>query len=88
MTVHEEEEPIAIIGSACRFSGDVSSMGDLWDMMNNSRTGHCKIPADRWNADLLHHPDPDRKGTVRSMFFFYNRALLISPRWQSSMDIL
>lgn len=67
MTAADDQEPIAIIGAACRLPGEASSLGSLWDMMSNVRTGHCKVPASRWDADLLHHPDPDRKGTVRCL---------------------
>ncbi|KAI0386913.1 hypothetical protein F5Y04DRAFT_288708 [Hypomontagnella monticulosa] len=58
----DKEEPIAIIGAACRLSGEVSALGDLWDMINKVKTGHCKVPADRWDGDTMFHPDPDRKG--------------------------
>ncbi|KAK0701130.1 hypothetical protein B0T21DRAFT_405823 [Apiosordaria backusii] len=59
-----QQQPIAIIGAACRLAGEVSSMGTLWDMISNRKTGHGKIPAERWNADIWHHPDPDRKGGI------------------------
>lgn len=61
----DKQEPIAIVGMACRLPGEVSSMGTLWDMISNERTGHGRIPADRWDTDAWHHPDPDRKGGVR-----------------------
>ncbi|GKT47554.1 reducing polyketide synthase FUB1 [Colletotrichum spaethianum] len=64
MTEIDQQEPIAIIGAACRLPGEVSSLGDLWDMISHERTGHGKIPADRWDADVLHHPDQDRKGSM------------------------
>ncbi|PSN59370.1 lovastatin nonaketide synthase [Corynespora cassiicola Philippines] len=57
-------EPIAIVGAACRFAGEISSLGDLWDIISKTKTGHCKIPNDRWDADTWHHPDPDRKGGI------------------------
>lgn len=60
----DKEEPIAIIGTACRLPGDSNSVDSLWDMISNSRTGHGKIPSDRWDADKWYHPDPDRKGGV------------------------
>jgi acyl transferase domain-containing protein len=60
----DKQEPIAIVGAACRLAGEVSSLGGLWDMISKERTGHCKIPADRWDADTWHHPDADRKGGV------------------------
>lgn len=64
MAEFDKQEPIAIIGAACRLPGDVSSLGNLWDMISHSKTGHCKIPAERWDADIWHHTDPDRKGSV------------------------
>jgi acyl transferase domain-containing protein len=67
MLIKDDQEPIAIIGAACRLSGEVSSLGTLWDMISNARTGHCKVPEDRWDGDKLFHPDPDRKGTVSSI---------------------
>ncbi|KAM3564383.1 hypothetical protein ARSEF4850_001893 [Beauveria asiatica] len=64
MMIPDDQDPIAIIGTACRFSGQVSSLPTLRNMISNVKTGHCKVPSSRWDADLLHHPDPDRKGTV------------------------
>lgn len=64
MSFEDKQEPIAIIGAACRTSGEVSHLGDLWDMISKVRTGHCKVPAERWDADIQYHPDPDRKGSV------------------------
>ncbi|KAF2839930.1 ketoacyl-synt-domain-containing protein [Patellaria atrata CBS 101060] len=60
----DKQEPIAIIGAACRLPGEVSSLGNLWDMVSHEKTGHCKVPADRWDADVWHHPDADRKGSI------------------------
>ncbi|KAK4178924.1 putative polyketide synthase [Triangularia setosa] len=64
METQDAHEPIAIIGAACRLAGEVSSLGTLWDMISNRKTGHGKVPAERWNADVWHHPDPDRKGGI------------------------
>jgi len=58
-------EPIAIIGLSCRFPGEATSPAGLWEMMANARTGHSKIPADRFNIDAWYHPSNDRRGTVR-----------------------
>ena len=57
-------EPIAIIGMACRFSGEASSVDNFWDMMSNAHTGHRRVPPDRFNADSWHHPEHDRRGAV------------------------
>ncbi|KAL2140167.1 hypothetical protein VTI28DRAFT_4183 [Corynascus sepedonium] len=64
MEGHSDQEPIAIIGAACRLPGEVSSLGGLWDMISRVKTGHGKIPSERWDADVWHHPDPDRKGGI------------------------
>lgn len=61
-------EPIAIIGLSCRFPGDASTPGGLWDMMSEARRGHSKIPADRFNADTWYHPSHDRRGAVSYKF--------------------
>jgi hypothetical protein len=58
------DDPIVIVGAACRLAGMASSLGSLWDMMKDSRTAHAKVPKDRWDADAWYHPDPDRKGSV------------------------
>ena len=34
MAEFDKQEPIAIIGAACRLPGEVSSLGNLWDMIN------------------------------------------------------
>jgi acyl transferase domain-containing protein len=58
----DKQEPIAIIGAACRFSGDVDSLDSLWDMITKEKTGHCPVPGDRWDSEAWYHPDPDRRG--------------------------
>lgn len=58
------DEPIAIVGIACRLSGEANSLDGLWNMMSSSRSGHGEVPSDRWDADAWYHPDLDRKGSV------------------------
>nr|ALQ32965.1 putative polyketide synthase [Fusarium scirpi] len=60
----DKQEPIAIVGVGFRFAGRVSSMGSLWDMISKVKTGHGPVPSDRWNSDVWHHPDADRKGGI------------------------
>ncbi|WP_216897311.1 type I polyketide synthase [Nocardia alni] len=57
-------EPIAIIGMACRYPGDVASPEDLWRMVADGRDVISEFPSDRgWDTATLHHPDPDHEGT-------------------------
>jgi acyl transferase domain-containing protein len=55
-------EPIAIVGSACRFAGDASSPSKLWDVLQNPKDLLQKIPASRFNADAFYHPDGSYHG--------------------------
>ncbi|KAK1710885.1 PKSN polyketide synthase for alternapyrone biosynthesis protein [Colletotrichum acutatum] len=64
MSPCDEQEPIAIIGTACRLPGEATSVGRLWDMISHGRSAHGKVPSSRWDADVWYHPDPDRKGSI------------------------
>ncbi|KAI5919279.1 hypothetical protein F4810DRAFT_714627 [Camillea tinctor] len=48
-------EPIAIIGSGCRFPGEANSPSRLWDLLLKPRDLLRKI--DRFNTDGFFHPD-------------------------------
>ncbi|CAO1603176.1 hypothetical protein XANCAGTX0491_006768 [Xanthoria calcicola] len=67
----DKQEPIAIVGTACRFAGEASSLGSLWDMISNVKTGHCPVPSDRWDSKQWYHPDPDRKGGISSQHGYF-----------------
>ncbi|GFF24011.1 nonribosomal peptide synthetase 14 [Aspergillus udagawae] len=50
-------EPIAIIGSGCRFPGQADSPAKLWELLSKPRDVLREIPADRYNAAGFYHPD-------------------------------
>jgi mycoketide-CoA synthase len=58
------DEPIAIVGMACRFPGGVNSPEDLWDMVIQGRDVLTEFPNDRgWDLAGLFNPDPDVPGS-------------------------
>ncbi|KAJ6095419.1 Acyl transferase/acyl hydrolase/lysophospholipase [Penicillium sp. IBT 16267x] len=56
-------EPIAIVGSACRFPGDATSPSKLWELLKEPRDVLTQIPKSRFNADAFYHPDSSHHGT-------------------------
>ncbi|HWM07203.1 MAG TPA: SDR family NAD(P)-dependent oxidoreductase [Actinophytocola sp.] len=94
-TTRPTDEPIAIVGMACRYPGGVSTPDELWQMLTAGAHGVTGFPTDRgWNLDTLFDPDPDTPGTsyVSQGGFLLDAAEFdaeffgISPREALAMD--
>jgi hypothetical protein len=57
-----KREPIAIVGSSCRFPGGATSPSKLWELLEKPRDVLQEIPASRFNTKAFHHPNSQHHG--------------------------
>ncbi|WP_307875327.1 type I polyketide synthase, partial [Frankia nepalensis] len=88
-----DQEPIAIVGMACRFPGGVGSPEDLWDLVVEGRDGTGDFPVDRgWDFGRLFGGGgagssvTRRGGFLRGAGDFDAEFFGISPREALAMD--
>lgn len=64
MATARNEEPIAIIGMACRFPGGSDSPTKLWDLLRSPRHLSKRVPADRFDITGFHHANGSHHGAT------------------------
>ncbi|HEY8979960.1 MAG TPA: type I polyketide synthase, partial [Streptomyces sp.] len=90
-----QDDPVVIVGMACRYPGGVGSPDELWHMVEGGTDGIGPFPEDRgWNIEDLYDADPDARGktyTVEGGFVegvdrFDAEFFGISPKEALGMD--
>jgi acyl transferase domain-containing protein/acyl carrier protein len=59
------DQPIAVIGMACRFPGAPDPTA-FWDFLRSGRSAFREITSDRWDINRWYDPDPGKPGKMNS----------------------
>ncbi|WP_307805858.1 type I polyketide synthase [Streptomyces chrestomyceticus] len=95
VVVAPADEPLAIVGMACRFPGGVGNPEEFWEFLASGGDGVGDFPSDRgWDLESVYDPEGEREGTsyvaqgafLRDAAEFDAGFFGISPREALAMD--
>lgn len=64
-------EPIAVVGSGCRFPGGASTPSKLWDLLKDPVDVQSRVPKDRFDIDGFYHPDGTHHGRTNAPYAYF-----------------
>ncbi|OHW96463.1 beta-ketoacyl synthase domain-containing protein [Colletotrichum incanum] len=71
-----DREPIAIVGSACRFPGGVDSPSKFWKFLQQPGDLQSEVPKQRFSAEKFFHPDGMHHGSTNTRYgYFFKEPL-------------
>ncbi|KAL7925223.1 polyketide synthase [Trichoderma austrokoningii] len=88
-------EPIAVVGSSCRFPGGANSPSKLWQLLKDPRDVLVKIPPSRFNPDGFYNANGEHHGSTNVLHSylleedhreFDHNFFNIHPKEAESMD--
>lgn len=93
MSGRPHNEPVAVVGMACRFPGGATPDG-FWNFLANGGDAIQEIPPERWDVDAYYDANPDARGKMYTRygsfiadFDQFSPAFFgISPREAQFMD--
>ncbi len=89
-----QNEPIAIIGMACRFPTNANHPEAFWELLREGRDAVIEVPPERWDSLAYYDPNPNVPGKInmRTGGFLTNidqfdaHFFGISPREATKLD--
>ncbi|KAJ4397735.1 hypothetical protein N0V93_001970 [Gnomoniopsis smithogilvyi] len=78
-----QHEPIAIVGTGCRFPGEANTPGRLWDLLREPYDLLRKVPEDRFSAEGFFNKNSDYHGNsnVRHSYFLSENVRAFDPQF-------
>ncbi|KAI0802201.1 ketoacyl-synt-domain-containing protein [Xylaria sp. FL0064] len=82
-------DPIAVIGSSCRFAGGINSPTELWKLVQEPRDIQTRIPDSRFSTQGFYHVDGQYHGhtNVNSAYLLDQNVVTFDARFFSIKPI-